>query len=98
MLNPDVAGDRLAIMNAPRKNPKDNPSPGDVVPNDEEYYSPTLSPDPDEVTDEDNDQNPGYPDESNQGGTIDENHTVNEDSGAVTPGTPGHPGVDEGTD
>lgn len=84
-------------MKAPKKN-QDNAPDKEIVPKDEEYYSPTLSPDPEEVQDEDNDQNPGYPDESNEGGTIDEDHTVNEDSGAVTPGTPGHPGVDEGTD
>lgn len=85
-------------MYVPKKNSADSPSPGDVIPKNEEYYSPTLSPDPDEVMGEENDQNPGYPDESNQGGTIDEDYTLNEDSGAVTPGTPGHPGVDEGTD
>lgn len=84
-------------MNTPKRTSKKR-TPQDTGLDEERYYTPTLSPDPDEVKDEDNDQGLDHENDANIGGTIDEDHAVNEDSGAVTPGTPGHPGIDEGTD
>ncbi|MFO0703967.1 MAG: hypothetical protein U0525_04560 [Patescibacteria group bacterium] len=74
-----------------------NKLPDPVTTEDREYYTETLSPNADEVESEDNIQNEYDVESTDLGGTMDRDFILDQGSTSVTPGTPGHPEIDEDT-
>lgn len=60
------------------------------------HYTPTLSPNPEETMDEDNEQI-GEENPTDLGGTVERENVVDQGKGPSIAGTPGHPGIDEDT-